>query len=128
VWFSILISNIFTSFFNLYFFQKSRCGTFLAFPPPPLTPMDVNEWESDFFHFFYSKMNCSFKELYLLCYNAMYSIENFVGTCHLHLQGQRKGHTWNQRKIRRQALMLVSCSAYSLTLKMEVTCSLWNIR
>jgi hypothetical protein len=61
---------------------------------------------------------------------------HFRGTCHLLLQGQRISWARNQHKTHskqgqepeKQALvsacfMLVSCLAYSLALKMEVTCS-----
>jgi hypothetical protein len=45
----------------------------------------------------------------------------FWGTCHLHLQGQRISQARNQHKagIKQSLIKLVSCLAYSLTLKME---------
>jgi hypothetical protein len=43
---------------------------------------------------------------------------HFGGTCRLHLQGQIKSQTELAT-----CFMLVSCLAYSLALKMEVTCS-----
>jgi hypothetical protein len=47
----------------------------------------------------------------------------FRNTHRLHLQGRRISQAKNQHKSRWQASMLLSCSAYSSTLKMEAICS-----
>jgi hypothetical protein len=48
----------------------------------------------------------------------------FGGTCCLHLQGRKIGQARNQREPEsKQSFTLVSCLAYSSTLKMEATCS-----
>jgi hypothetical protein len=44
----------------------------------------------------------------------------FGRTCHLHLQGRRISEARNQRE---ESSKLVSCLAYSSTLKLETTCS-----
>jgi hypothetical protein len=48
---------------------------------------------------------------------------HFGGTCRLHHQGRRISQTRNQLCLP-PAFTLVSCLAYTLTLKMEATCSL----
>jgi hypothetical protein len=49
---------------------------------------------------------------------------HFKRTCHVHLQGWRISQARNQHEEgSKHSFMLVSCLAYSLTLKMEVICS-----
>jgi hypothetical protein len=48
---------------------------------------------------------------------------HFKAACHLHLQDWRISLARNQHESRRSRALLVSCSAYSLTVKTEVTCS-----
>jgi hypothetical protein len=63
---------------------------------------------------------CLIEEFFVLGYNAVY--RRFWGKCCLRLQGRRISQARNQQ-VATTCFMLLSCLAYSSTLKLDMTCS-----